>query len=51
MKSLRDEIRLRRDKGGFDFICEADFIRAMPGFHRICAISFIGTEVQTNYFL
>ena len=29
MKSLRDEIPLRGDKeGGFDFICEADFIRA-----------------------
>ena len=29
MKSLRDEIPLRGTKGGgFDFICEADFIRA-----------------------
>ena len=29
MKSLRDEIPLRGNKGGgFDFICEADFIRA-----------------------
>jgi hypothetical protein len=26
MKSLRDEIRLRRVKEGFNFICEADFI-------------------------
>ena len=34
MKSLRDEIRLRREKDGFDFICEADFIRASLGFHR-----------------
>ena len=29
VKSLRDEIPLRGNKGGgFDFICEADFIRA-----------------------
>lgn len=35
MKSLRDEIRLRRDKDGFNFICEADFIRASLGFHRV----------------
>ena len=24
---------------GFNFICEADFIRASLGFHRACAIS------------
>ena len=34
MKSLRDEIRLRRDADGFNFICAADFIRALRGFHR-----------------
>ena len=34
MKSLRDEIRLRREKDGFNFICEADFIRATLEFHR-----------------
>ena len=34
MKSLCDEIRRRREKDGFDFICEADFIRALLGFHR-----------------
>ena len=34
MKSLRDEIRLRRDVDGFNFICAADFIRALRGFHR-----------------
>ena len=39
MKSLRDEIRLRRAKDGFNFICEADFIRVKRGFHRACAIS------------
>ena len=27
------------DKDGFNFICEADFIRAEWGFHRACAIS------------
>ena len=37
MKSLRDEIQLRGNKrGGFDFICEADFIRAY-----ICEADFI----------
>ncbi len=42
MKSLRDEIRLRRDRGGFNFIVSEanDFIRAARGFHRgIAAIS------------
>ena len=34
MKSLCDEIRLRRDADGFNFICKADFIRASRGFHR-----------------
>lgn len=34
MKSLRDEIRLRREWGGFNFICEADFIRVIHGFHH-----------------
>jgi hypothetical protein len=34
MISLRDEIQLRREKDGFNFICEADFIRVKQGFHR-----------------
>ena len=35
MKSLRDEIRLRREWGGFNFFCETDFIRAIHGFHHV----------------
>jgi len=34
MKSLRDEIQLRWEQDGFNFICEADFIRTERGFHR-----------------
>ena len=34
MKSPCDEIRLCREKDGFNFICTADFIRTSFGFHR-----------------
>ena len=34
MKSLCDEIQLRWEMDGFNFICEADFIRVLLGFHR-----------------
>ena len=40
MKSLRDEILLRKVKGGgFNFICEADFIRVYSDFIAPRAIS------------
>lgn len=39
MKSLRDEIRLRRKKDGFHFICKADFICACTDFIARRAIS------------
>jgi len=34
MKSLRDEIRLRREKDGFNFICVSRFHPSLLGFHR-----------------
>jgi len=39
MKSLHDEIRLRRKLDGFNFICEADFIRVHMDFIAQSAIS------------
>ena len=48
MKSLRDEIRLRREKDGFNFICVADFIRAVLGFHRAWR-DFIEKQIKLWY--
>ena len=51
MKALRDEIRLRRDADGFNFICAADFIRALRGFHREQGERFYKKIIQASALL